>query len=79
MSKKSFKLSEIADFLGGQLFGDASKTVSEIKTLLEADKDSISLPVKAGSVAIFSSLTPHRTGPNLTDGIRKTYILQIKT
>ena len=40
------------------------------------DKDSISLPVKAGSVAIFSSLTPHRTGPNLTDGIRKTYILQ---
>ena len=42
MSKKSFKLSEIADFLGGQLVGDASKTVSEIKTLLEADKDSIS-------------------------------------
>ena len=44
--------------------------------ILSYDKDSISLPVKAGSVAIFSSLTPHRTGPNLTDGIRKTYILQ---
>jgi UDP-3-O-[3-hydroxymyristoyl] glucosamine N-acyltransferase len=42
LSKKSFKLSEIADFLGGQLVGDASKTVSEIKTLLEADKGSIS-------------------------------------
>ena len=34
------------------------------------------LPVKAGSVAVFSSLTPHRTGPNLTDDIRKSYILQ---
>ncbi len=42
MSKKSFKLSEIADFLDGQLFGDGSKTVSEIKTLLEANKGSIS-------------------------------------
>ena len=42
MSKKSFKLSEIADFLGGQLVGDDSKTVFEIKTLLEADKGSIS-------------------------------------
>ena len=27
-------------------------------------------------IAIFSSLTPHRTGPNLSDGIRKSYILQ---
>ena len=35
-----------------------------------------SLEVKAGSVAVFSSLTPHRTGPNLTQDIRKTYILQ---
>ena len=42
MSKKSFKLSEIADFLGGQLVGDDSKTVFEIKTLLDADKGSIS-------------------------------------
>ena len=42
MSKKSFKLSEIADFLGGQLVGNGSKTVFEIKTLLDADKGSIS-------------------------------------
>ncbi|MDC2965192.1 UDP-3-O-(3-hydroxymyristoyl)glucosamine N-acyltransferase [Gammaproteobacteria bacterium] len=42
MSKKSFKLSEIADFLGGQLVGDGSKNVSELKTLFEADKGSIS-------------------------------------
>ncbi len=42
MSKRSFKLSEISDFLDGQLVGDGSKTVSEIKTLSEANKDSIS-------------------------------------
>ena len=42
MSKKSFKLSEISDFLGGQLVGDGSKTVTEIKTLSEAVKGSIS-------------------------------------
>ena len=34
------------------------------------------LPVSAGSIAVFSSLTPHRTGPNLTADVRKTYILQ---
>ena len=32
--------------------------------------------VKAGDIVVFSSLTPHRTGPNLTDAVRKTYILQ---
>ncbi len=42
MSKKSFKLSEISDFLGGQLFGGGSKKVYEIKPLSEANKDSIS-------------------------------------
>ena len=34
------------------------------------------LPVTAGSVAVFSSLTPHRTGPNSTRSCRKAYILQ---
>lgn len=29
-----------------------------------------------GSVVVFSSLTPHLTGPNLTDEVRKAYILQ---
>jgi hypothetical protein len=38
--------------------------------------ESVCLPLKAGSIAIFSSLTPHRTGPNLSDNIRKSYILQ---
>lgn len=36
------------------------------------------VPVEApaGSVVVFSSLTPHRTGPNRTDTVRKSYILQ---
>lgn len=36
------------------------------------------VPVQApaGSVVVFSSLTPHRTGPNLTGATRKAYILQ---
>ena len=38
--------------------------------------ESVTLPLKAGSIAVFSSLTPHRTGPNLNKDIRKAYILQ---
>jgi len=29
-----------------------------------------------GDIVVFSSLTPHRTGPNLTDACRKAFILQ---
>jgi phytanoyl-CoA hydroxylase len=32
--------------------------------------------VGAGGVVVFSSLTPHLTGPNLTGAVRKAYILQ---
>ncbi len=32
--------------------------------------------VEAGGIVVFSSLTPHLTGPNLTDAVRKAYILQ---
>ena len=45
----------------------------------EIDLDSskaVPVPLKAGSIAVFSSLTPHRTGPNTSDDIRKAYILQ---
>ena len=34
------------------------------------------MPLAAGSIAVFSRLTPHRPGPNVTDQIRKAYILQ---
>lgn len=36
----------------------------------------VAAPVGAGGVVVFSSLTPHLTGPNLTDEARKAYILQ---
>lgn len=32
--------------------------------------------VPAGGAAVFSSLTPHLTGPNTTDQVRKAYIVQ---
>ena len=36
----------------------------------------VAVPVRAGSVVVFSSLTPHATGHNVTDDVRKAYILQ---
>ena len=34
------------------------------------------VPVRAGSIVVFSSLTPHSTGPNRTEEVRKAYIVQ---
>src|SRR5262249_43584589 len=42
----------------------------------EDGPDAIAAPVRAGGIVVFSSLTPHRTGPNLTRDVRKAYILQ---
>jgi len=36
----------------------------------------VPVPVRAGSIIVFSSLTPHATGPNRTDAVRKAYIVQ---
>jgi len=36
----------------------------------------VAVPARAGDAIVFSSLTPHRTGPNLTGAVRKAYILQ---
>jgi ectoine hydroxylase-related dioxygenase (phytanoyl-CoA dioxygenase family) len=36
----------------------------------------VPVPVRAGSIVVFSSLTPHATGPNLTAAVRKAYIVQ---
>jgi len=33
-------------------------------------------PVRAGGIVVFSSLTPHMTGPNGTAAVRKAYIVQ---
>jgi len=35
------------------------------------------VPARAGSMLVFSSLTPHRTGPNRTPDVRKAYIVQL--
>ena len=43
---------------------------------LQDPPDATAVPVRAGSIVVFSSLTPHRTGPNLTDDVRKAYIVQ---
>mgnify|MGYP003322610948 CR=1 FL=1 len=42
MIKKTFKLSEISNLLNGKLSGDGSKEIHSLKTLQEADTDSIS-------------------------------------
>ncbi len=38
--------------------------------------DAVAAPVGKGGVVVFSSLSPHLTGPNTTDAVRKAYILQ---
>lgn len=44
---------------------------------LSGDPDgAVPAPVQAGDVLVFSSLTPHLTGPNTTGEVRKAYILQ---
>jgi ectoine hydroxylase-related dioxygenase (phytanoyl-CoA dioxygenase family) len=43
---------------------------------LDQPEDVALAEVRAGGVVVFSSLTPHLTGPNLTDHVRKAYILQ---
>jgi ectoine hydroxylase-related dioxygenase (phytanoyl-CoA dioxygenase family) len=43
---------------------------------LEEAPDAVPVPARAGSVVVFSSLTPHCTGPNRTDEVRRAYIVQ---
>ncbi|HZN16096.1 MAG TPA: phytanoyl-CoA dioxygenase family protein [Acidimicrobiales bacterium] len=43
---------------------------------LENPVDAVPVEAPAGSVVVFSSLTPHRTGPNVSTATRKAYILQ---
>ena len=38
--------------------------------------DAVAAEVPAGGAVVFSSLTPHLTGPNTTEDTRKAYILQ---
>jgi ectoine hydroxylase-related dioxygenase (phytanoyl-CoA dioxygenase family) len=63
---------------GGHLHGTLKHRASELGYVCreEDGSEAAAAPVRAGGVVVFSSLTPHRTGPNLTKGVRKTYILQ---
>lgn len=44
---------------------------------LEDAPDAVACELRAGSAVVFSSLTPHATGPNRSDGVRKAYIVQL--
>ncbi|MCH2170621.1 phytanoyl-CoA dioxygenase family protein [Myxococcota bacterium] len=43
---------------------------------LEEVEDAEPVTARAGSIVVFSSLTPHRTGPNTSHEVRKAYIVQ---
>jgi phytanoyl-CoA hydroxylase len=43
---------------------------------LERAPGAVAAPARVGDVVVFSSLAPHRTGPNTSDAVRKAYILQ---
>ena len=43
---------------------------------LHDPESAVPVPATAGSIVVFSSLTPHSTGPNRTGEVRKAYIVQ---
>lgn len=63
---------------GGHLRGTLKHRPSELGWVCREDDgaEATPVPIGAGGIVVFSSLTPHRTGPNLTRAARKTYILQ---
>ncbi len=44
--------------------------------IFEEHPHAVAAPVGKGGIVVFSSLSPHLTGPNTTDSVRKSYILQ---
>ena len=63
---------------GGHLRGTLAHRLSKLGYVCREDDgpEALAVPVREGSVVVFSSLMPHRTGPNVTAGVRKSYILQ---
>ena len=43
---------------------------------LDDSTGAVAVKAPVGSMVVFSSLTPHRTGPNLSGATRKAYIVQ---
>ena len=46
------------------------------ETFVEPPVEPVAAPVQAGGAVVFSSLTPHLTGPNVSAHVRKAYIVQ---
>lgn len=63
---------------GGHLRGTLKHRLTEPGYVCrdEDGPEAVAAPVRAGGIVVFSSLAPHRTGPNLTKEVRKAYILQ---
>jgi ectoine hydroxylase-related dioxygenase (phytanoyl-CoA dioxygenase family) len=62
---------------GLQRFGTLQHWTTELGfQCLKDVPDALPAPVRAGGIVVFSSLTPHRTGPNRTQSTRKAYIVQ---
>jgi ectoine hydroxylase-related dioxygenase (phytanoyl-CoA dioxygenase family) len=63
---------------GGHLRGTLAHRLTEPGWVCREDDgaDAVAVPVRAGGIVVLSSLTPHRTGPNVTKDVRKSYILQ---
>ncbi len=63
---------------GGHLRGTLAHRLTQLGYVCREEDGPEAIPVEAsaGSIVVFSSLTPHRTGPNTTRETRKTYILQ---
>ncbi|MGH6955045.1 MAG: phytanoyl-CoA dioxygenase family protein, partial [Caulobacteraceae bacterium] len=63
---------------GAHRLGTFEHWVTDIGLVcLKSEPDAVAAPARAGDIVVFSSLAPHRTGPNLKAGsVRKAYILQ---
>jgi phytanoyl-CoA hydroxylase len=63
---------------GGHLRGTLKHHLTELGWVCREDDDpsALAVPARAGSMVVFSSLMPHRTGPNVTAEVRKACILQ---
>jgi len=63
---------------GGHLRGTLEHRLTDLGWICreEDGSDATPAPVRAGDIVVFTSLTPHRTGPNTTKSVRKSYILQ---
>ena len=51
-------------------------TLAAFGPLEQPPPDAVCVPARAGSIVVFSSLTPHATGPNRTRSTRKAWIVQ---